>query len=383
MFPNTKEMKAIELIKEFKKYNIGPYIEVPCSILGPLISQLMKDKSCEVINPVSEAVASGIAAGSYLASKKIPMILMQNSGLANVLNSLTSLNQIYMIPAVYFISWRGQPGIKDAPQHRVMGEKLKGLLETLDIPYSVLSDENFKEEIAGTISMAEKSRKPAALILKKGFFEKESAIAIKSLSALTKEAATDTIIKLSHDKAYFITTNGFISREVFYNLAKTGKENSVIPFYMLGSMGHALGIALGVERYLENDKKVIALDGDGGCLMHLGALASVGDAKHKRLIHVVLDNGTYASTGGQATVSRQIDFCKIAQGCGYKNINKFCNKNDLNSGFLELLKKPGPSFAHVLIAAYEDTKRPRISELYSCEEVKHRFMKTIANESRG
>lgn len=370
-------MKAQALIKEFKKYKIGPYLHVPCSVLAPIITVLLKDRSCEVMNPANEAIASGIAAGSYLVTKKIPMILMQNSGFCNVLNSLTSLNQIYSIPAIYFISWRGQPKIKDAPQHYIIGRKLQSLLKILNIPYCILSEKNFKKEILEVVSIARTTKKPSVLILKSGLLNKEKSVTIRSLSTMKKEKAIDIIMNLSCDKAYFITTNGFISRETFSNLIQSGRENINPPFYMLGSMGHALPIALGVEKYLRRNKKVIVLDGDGGCLMHLGAMGSVKGAKHKSLVHIVLDNGTYASTGGQPTISRQVDLCKIAKGCGYKNISRFSNEKGLKGRFLNLLKKSGPTFIHVLISAASERKKPRISDLYSCEQVKNRFMQII------
>lgn len=376
-------MKARHLIKEFKKYGIGPYIEVPCTILAPIISQLLKDKGCEVINPANEAVAAGLAAGSYLATQKIPVLLLQNSGLCNTLNALTSLNQIYHIPVLYIISWRGQPQTKDAPEHYVMGMKLEKLLKVLDIPHVILSENNFKEEIYRLMKIIERTKKPAALLLRAGLISTEKSIPLKSRLTMTKNRAVDIIMDISHDKAYFITTNGFISREVFYNLNKKNIEKKNPPFYMLGSMGHALPIALGVARYMEGNKKLIVLDGDGGCLMHLGSMASVAKDKNPALIHIVLDNGTHASTGGQPTLSRYIDFCKIARGCGYSNIHRFSDENKLKKEFPSLLKKTGSTFIHILINNIESKNRPRISEKYSCKQIKDRFIGQIQGGIRG
>src|SRR4030042_3408482 len=116
-------MEPDRIIHEFKRQDLGPYIEVPCSLLGPLIEGLTRDKACEVINPANEAVAMGIASGSYLVTGRVPVVMTQNSGLCNTLNALTSLNQLYKIPVLYLISWRGEPGIKDAPEHTIMGGK--------------------------------------------------------------------------------------------------------------------------------------------------------------------------------------------------------------------------------------------------------------------
>lgn len=373
-------MKAQVLIKEFKRYNIGPYIEVPCSILAPIISCLLKDKDCEVINPVNEAIAVGIAAGSYMSTRRIPALLIQNSGLCNTLNAFTSLNHIYRIPLLYIISWRGEPKTKDAPEHYVIGRKLKRLLKLLDIPYIVLSEENFKKEIRSIIEISEETKRPAALILRGALLEedKKHLAPLKYFSSMTQSEAVDIILNGSHDKAYFVTTNGFVSREVFYNLDKKGIEQAMPVFYMLGSMGHALPIALGIARYIDDDKKIIVLDGDGGCLMHLGSMASVGEGNSRKLMHIVLDNGIYASTGGQPTVSREIDFCKIAQGCGYRNVYRFSERHKLRKAFPVILKKSGATFMHILVSNKGDKKRPRVSGRYTCEEIKDKFIKLMS-----
>jgi len=374
-------MNALGLIRELKKYNVGPYIEVPCSILAPLITRLLKDKDCEVLNPVSEAVAMGLASGSYLATKKrIPVVLMQNSGLCNSLNAVTSLNNIYNIPVIFIISWRGEPGTNDAPEHYIMGKKLKGLLKLLDIPYVVLSEKNFKKEIRDKIKVANRTTRPVALILRKGLLQKDKDEPVKSkpISNITKRKALGIILDISYSKAYFVTANGLISREVFYHIKDKKLEKIAAPFYMLGSMGHVLSIALGIERHVSaGEKKVIALDGDGGCLMHLGSLTHVGQEIPRGLIHIVLDDGVYASTGGQPTVSKNIDFCKIAQGCGYKNIYSFTELSKLKNDLPVLLKKTGPTFVHVLISDIGEEHKPRVSVNYTCEDIKNFFTRAI------
>lgn len=370
-------MKAELLIEEFKKHKIGPYVEVPCSILAPVISGLLDDPSCEVINPVNEAVAMGIAAGAYLATRQIPMVLMQNSGFCNSLNCLTSLNRIYGIPAIYLISWRGEPGINDAPEHHVMGGELERILKTFDVPYRILTKGNYQNEVGAVVDLVKKSRSPAALLLRKGLVEKSTPLILDSCFAMTKSRAVDIIMSACGDDSCFITTNGFISREVFNNLSGKKQEEKNPPFYMLGSMGHALPVALGIGRFLDDNVKAIVLDGDGGCLMHLGAMASVGDTGGPRLIHAVLDNGCYASTGGQPTVSGRIDLCAVARGCGYKNICRVDNEDNLKTEFTALLKTPGPTFVHILINGIEGKGRRRISDTCSCREIRDRFMKRI------
>lgn len=374
-------MKAKQLLIEFKKQDIGPFIEVPCSFLAPVIAEMLADPACEVIKPVNEAVAMGIAAGRYLATGKVPMVLSQNSGLCNTLNCLTSLHQVYELPTIYLVSWRGEPGIKDAPEHDVMGSKLLSILETFDIPYRVLSESGYAGEIDAVMAEIRKRRMPGALIVKKGLLEKVPPFSVHSHLPMTRSRAVEILVDAGGEKAHFVTTNGFISREVFHHLAEKGIEDENPHFYMLGSMGHALPLALGVEQSINGEGHVVAVDGDGGCLMHLGAMASVGEGRNSNLIHVVLDNGCYASTGGQPTVSGAVDLCAVARGCGYKEVHAADNEDALKAIFSVLLTRPGPAFVHVLINNIEGKKRHRISEKYTCPDIKNRFAGRIRRKN--
>ncbi len=365
------------MIEAFKRHGIGPYIEVPCSLLAPLIFELSNDPSCEVINPVNEAVAMGMASGAYLATRRIPMVLIQNSGFCNTLNCLTSLNQVYGIPVVYLISWRGEPGTKDAPEHDIMGGRLERILDAFDVPYRVLTEAAYANEIAAVVDLAKTRRSPSALLLRKGLLSGGSVVVSKPSFPMTKSMAVDIIINACGREACLVTTNGLISREVFNNLSEKKLQEQNPPFYMLGSMGHALALALGIGRALKDTRKVVVLDGDGGCLMHLGSMASVRGPGSSRLIHVVLDNGCYASTGGQSTVSGGVDFCQVAMGCGYKNSRRFEDDAALKKGFPALLTEPGPIFVHVLINRIEGKGRCRISDQYSCSQIRDRFMKRL------
>ena len=375
-------MKARTLLNEFKKHDIGPYIEVPCSILAPVISELLKDGSCEVINPVNEAIAMGLAAGSYMATRKVPVLMTQNSGLCNTLNAFTSLNAMYRIPALYLISWRGEPGKNDAPEHYIMGRKTKKILEVLDIPYVVLSEKGYEKQIQKMMDTMRRTAKPAAIILRRGLLDKEEAPKVKSSGSISKSKAIDVIMDAARGKVHFVTTNGFISREAFHSLNKKNIEKDNTPFYMLGSMGHALPIALGMSGRVNDGKKLMVLDGDGGCLMQMGAMVSVGKNKPVDLVHVVLDNGMYASTGGQPTVSGDIDLCKVAEGCGYKSTYRITGVTELKKKFPQILRKTGPTLVHILISNSEKKDRSRISEKYSCRQVKERFMERVCPGKR-
>lgn len=374
-------MKALELIKEFKRQKLGPFIEVPCSLLAPVITELMRNQEYEVINPVNEAISMGIAAGSFLATGRIPVVLTQNSGLCNTLNALTSLNMTYKIPLLYLISWRGQPGTGDAPEHIFLGNDLEKIMGTFDLPYKILTAKSYKVQISSLVKKIKASQKPGALLLTKGLIDKE----VKNTKGnnisekITMANAINAIITVCNGKACYVTTNGYISREALHALSVSGLDKKDPAFFMLGSMGHALPIGLGVAKYIKKNRKVVVLDGDGGCLMHMETMVSVGNGKNdfKNLIHIVLDNGVYASVGNQPTVSGNIDFKKIADGCGYRNIRSTGKVYSLRQNLRDLLKRKGPSFLHVRVSDEHEPPKPRVSAKYTCEQIKDSFAKLI------
>ena len=379
-------MKAGDVISELKRYELGPYIEVPCSYLDTLIDALTHDKQCEVLNPANEAIAMGLAAGSYLATNRIPVVLIQNSGLCNTLNALTSLNKIYKIPVLYLISWRGQPNTRDEPEHEFMGSKLQEILTTFEVPNLILAENAYKEQIKSIFQQISASKQPGALLITKGLIEKVGQKGNREDAErkieLSRAEAVNIIVNAMGDMACYVTTNGYISREACYALGKNGLGDKCPCFYMLGSMGHALPIALGIAKHSKADRKIVALDGDGGCIMHLGAMASVGkeNGESLNLIHIVLDNGVYASTGSQPTLSANIDLLKIARGCGYKEAFRVKDAQSLNRVLAKSLKFKGPSFIQVRIKDDGESPKPRVSERYSCEDIKQSFMSAMTAE---
>jgi phosphonopyruvate decarboxylase len=379
-------MNAEDLIKIFKRKKLGPYIEVPCSLLSSLIRGLESDPHCEVLNPVNEAVAMGIAAGTYLATGKIPVVLMQNSGLCNTLNALTSLNQIYKLPALYIITWRGYPKEKDAPEHLILGSKLEQILKSFDIPYAVLSETGYRHQISRIVAGIKKSGAPAALIVKARIIDgpahgtgaKQPEDKILG-DPMTRSEVIQKIFTVFKNKACYVTTNGFISRDAFHAIvAQAGQHWPV--FYMLGSMGHALPLGLGLSFSSKKEKRPVVVDGDGGALMHLGAMASVAGvgAKSRRgLVYLVLDNHAYASTGGQPTVSAGLNFCGIARSCGFDHVFKVTKRSDLETSLRQASKLKGFIFIHVTIEEATNCPSPRVSSQFSCEGIKKNFMKNL------
>ncbi len=358
-----------DFIDELKKYDLDTFIEVPCSLFKDLLNY-MWGNNIRVMNPVNEGIALSMASGYYTATKRIPVVMMQNSGFGNTINPLTSLNQIYNIPVLYIISWRGFGGKgKDAPEHDIMGENLENILKAFKISYYILEEDNYKEQIEKSIKEIKSKNKPVALILKKGlissyeFNKKKSKYELSRLDAIK-------IIKDSSKDAIFISSTGYPSRDSF-------QAKDTADFYMLGSMGHTLAFGIGVS--LNTKKKVIVFDGDGSSLMHLGSLATLAIENIKNLIYVVLDNNAHDSTGGQPTGTEKINFEKIAEGFNFKNISKIEKKEELRNIINQFIKKEGPSFLHILVNQ-ESKIGKRVSDKHSCEEIKNRFMRELEND---
>jgi len=372
---------ASKLIEEFKRHGLGPYFEVPCSLLASVITELMQDQDCEVMNPVNEAVAMGMAAGSYLATGRIPVVLMQNSGLCNAMNAHSSLNVTYGIPLLYLVSWRGQPGTTDAPQHEFLGGKTEALLQAFDIPYEVLTEEGCQEQIKTMVDTLKESQRPGVLLLRRGTVEAgpKSTERTNEGDLPSRADVVGTIMRVCDSKACCVTTNGYLSREASHVSAEHGLAETCPSFYMLGSMGHALPIGLGIAGQIKTGQKVVVIDGDGGCMMHMGAMASVGrgDNATGNLIHIVIDNGAYASVGGQPTVSGDIDLTKIASGCGYREIRSAVGIDTVRRTLVELLDGQGPAFLHIPICDTDEPPKERVTSRYSCEEMKEVFVRLL------
>jgi len=361
-------VQASEFAEKLKKNNLRPVIEVPCSIFTDLINFLLDSQEIEVVNPVNEAVVMAHAAGEYMATGKIPVVMMQNSGLNNTLNALTSLNKQYGIPAIYLISWRGE--LKDAPEHNFMGSHSEKILDAFQVPSKILS-ENYSAEIEWAASLARQIRHPTALIMRKGFIDKyEKRLQEKEAFLLDRWQAIETIVDNSKDAAY-VSTNGFPSRQLYNILKQKGKDDGRA-FTMVGSMGHALGIGLGVAKKTPK-AKIIVIDGDGGALMHLGSMAGVAKYKPTNLVYVILDNRAYGSTGTQPSLSPHVDFRKIGESFGYKVYTAQTQEELVKATQAALTN--GPALIHVKInqkeISKEDVKMGRV--LYSCDEVRERF----------
>ena len=360
-------MKAEKFILFLKENGIQSFTGVPCSVFKEVISYLEKNEN--YIPATSEGEAMGIAAGVAL-SKNIPAIIMQNDGFGNAINPLSSLNKLYELPALLIISWRGEPGKKDAPQHKWMGKTILDLLKLFQVEYIVLNSELDiqKDQIASLISTIKTENKICALICKKGIFEKDETE--KSLihdDLLSREEAIKVILGEIEDNTPIISTTGKTSREIYKN--KDRKNN----FYMVGSMGCASSIAFGF--YQNKQEKIVVLDGDGAVLMKMGTLATIGAYKPEKFLHICLDNETYESTGGQTTIAKKIELSKIASAANYKATKKVCTKEEIKEFLKQWNLNPRLSFLHIKIKNETDKNLGRPKE--TPVELRNRFLESL------
>jgi phosphonopyruvate decarboxylase len=309
---------------ELKKLGFDFYCGVPCSYLNPFINFAINE--CEYVTSVNEGEAVAIAAGASIGGRK-SVILMQNSGLSNAASPLTSLIFPFRIPILGFISHRGEPGLADEPQHELMGQITGEMLSIMKINWEYLSlDFAVAMDQLHRAQESLKKNEPYFFIVKKGTFtpvilqrqlKKTSKNSIHGKKEMEDQLpsridALKVINSLKDSNTIQLATTGKTGREL-YEL-----EDSKNNFYMVGSMGcvGSLGLGLSLTR---RDKNIIVIDGDGALLMRMGSLATNGTLSPSNMLHILLDNNVYDSTGGQSTVSHNVDFAKIAAGCGYTN----------------------------------------------------------------
>ena len=368
-----------KLFEVFKKNNLLFFTGVPDSTFKDWMTFLADEHGKRLTNIIAcnecEAIAN--AAGYHLATGKIGVVYMQNAGEGKTINPLTSLcdPEVYSIPVLLMIGWRGEPGIKDEPQHKKMGRVMTPLLETLEIPYNILPDniEEAEKVISEIKEKAEKTKSPVAVIIKKGLLEKyETKNKVKTNYEMTREDAIKAIVDNLDGSEAIVSTTGKTSRELFeYRVAKGEKARD---FYTVGSMGCSASIANAIA--LEKpDKQIFVFDGDGAVIMQMGALATIGHYKTKNLYHVIFDNEAHESTGGQPTVSSSVNFEQIALACGYKSAKTVEKKADLEEAVKNMKSSEGPQMLIVKVnkGARKDLGRPTTTPI----ENKEAFMEFL------
>ena len=311
-----KVEKFIEII------NSDFYTGVPDSQLKPLCNYLMDTYGIDSrhhIIAANEGNCVGIAAGYHLATGKVPVVYMQNSGEGNIINPVASLlnDKVYGIPMIFIIGWRGEPGVHDEPQHVFQGEVTLKLLDDMSISYFVIGSDTSDEEV---INIMDEFRKKldqgldVAFVIRKGALTDAPKIDYSNNNVITREEVIRHIVEVS-GKDPIISTTGKASRELFEIRESIGQEHKY-DFLTVGSMGHSSSIALGVALSKPN-QKIWCIDGDGAALMHMGAMAVIGAQKPNNLVHIVINNGAHESVGGMPTAVKSVDLVSIAKGCGY------------------------------------------------------------------
>jgi phosphonopyruvate decarboxylase len=328
----------------------------------------------------NEGGAVGLAAGFYLASGKIPLVYMQNSGIGNAVNPLLSLadSDVYRIPLILLIGWRGEPGVKDEAQHVKQGKVTLSLLEAMGIPYAVLTDNEAETEkqLAACFDYLKKESAPYALVVRKGYFDSYTLQKQEpSMGEMTREAAIEEIIKLSDPNEIYFSTTGMASRELWELRERQGGDHGR-DFLTVGSMGHASQIALGAALQ-KPDSRFTCLDGDGAAIMHLGSLAIIGSRRPENFRHIVLNNGAHDSVGGQPTVGQKINLAAIARASGYAEAVSTATAEELRS-VLEK-KNKSPLFIEVKVRKGNRSNLGRPSS--TPIENKEALMKTLKGSS--
>lgn len=298
------------------------YTGVPDSQLKALCNYLMNTYGIDPKHHViaaNEGNCTALAAGYHLATGKIPVVYMQNSGEGNVINPVASLlnDKVYAIPMIFIIGWRGEPGVHDEPQHIYQGEVTLKLLADMGVSSFVIGKDTLVEEaetVMKDFCEELKKGKQVAFVIRKGSLVYEEDVEYKNDNLMTREEIIKHIVKYSGDDPIICTT-GKASRELF-EIREDNGQGHQYDFLTVGSMGHCSSIALGVAINKPN-RKVWCIDGDGAALMHMGAIPVIANCHPRNLVHVVLNNGSHETVGGMPTVAGNIDIVGVARSCGY------------------------------------------------------------------
>lgn len=340
---------------------------VPDSQLKPLCNYLINTYgiSKKHIIAANEGNCTALAAGYYMATGKVPVVYLQNSGIGNIINPVASLlnDRVYAIPCIFVVGWRGEPGVHDEPQHIYQGEVTVKLLEDMDISVFVITKETTQDELDAEMKKFKKileKGKSVAFVVKKGALEYDEKVTYENGRTMLREEIINHIADVTGEDV-IVSTTGKASRELFEIREARGQSHKY-DFLTVGSMGHASSIAM--EIALQKDKtKVWCIDGDGAALMHMGAMALIGANSPHNMVHVVINNGAHETVGGMPTVASKVDMVKIAEGCGYKNAARAASFEELDRLLREAKERDELSFIEVecSVGSRENLGRPTVS----------------------
>ncbi len=363
-----------------QEHGVSFFAGVPDSLLKDFCACVtQKVPEHQHIIAANEGGAVALAVGYHLATGNIPLVYFQNSGLGNIINPLLSLADpdVYAIPLLFVIGWRGEPGVHDEPQHKKQGRVMLSMLDSMDIPYSIVSPEmdQAKATLTQAVHTAQRTQGPYALVIRKGTFSPFRLQHPQTLSLeLTREDAIHQILDGLGDSDIVVSTTGMPSREVFEYRARNNQGHQR-DFLTVGGMGHASHIALGIALQ-KPDRQVFCVDGDGAALMHLGALAINGSLRPRNLSHIILNNGAHDSVGGQPTVGFQVDFLAMAHAAGYQTVAQVQTADGIKNELSKIRQSPGPRLVEIRIntGARKDLGRPTLTPVQN----KQGFMKFLS-----
>ena len=359
------------------------YTGVPDSQLKPLCNYLMNtygiDSKHHII-AANEGNCTALAAGYHLATGKVPVVYMQNSGEGNIINPVASLlnDKVYAIPVIFIVGWRGEPGIHDEPQHIYQGEITLKLLEDMGIKTFVIGKETTEAELISIMAGYKKileTGKDVAFVIRKGALTYDEKVEYKNENIMMREDIIKHILAFSGEDP-IISTTGKASRELFEARVSNGQSHKY-DFLTVGSMGHSSSIALGVA-INKPEKKIWCIDGDGAVLMHMGSMAVMGVNSPKNLVHIIINNGAHETVGGMPTVAGKIDIVSIAKACGYPNAVSVDSFEKLDNELKAAKERNKLSLIEVKcsIGAREDLGRPTTTAI----ENKKAFMEFLAHK---
>jgi phosphonopyruvate decarboxylase len=370
-------LQAEVFLQAAKAKGFRLFTGVPCSYLKPFINYVIDAPDLAYIGAANEGDAIAIAAGAEFTGCR-SVVMFQNSGLGNTVNPLTSLNAIFRIPCLLITTWRGEPGGEhDEPQHELMGQITPKMLELMNIPWEHFpkEDAHVAPVLTRAVQHMDETGLPYALIMQKDAvapYKLKTTLAPKPLSSPPKPAnwaqslpwradILKTVQETAGPNAALIATTGFTGRSLY---ALEDKKNQI---YLVGSMGCASSIGLGLA-WAQPNRQVVVLDGDGAALMRLGAFSTVGYERPKNLVHLLLDNESHESTGGQSTVSHSVDLAQVAYACGYPTVLRASYVEELRE---QLSSLDSLTFIHVKIRPGERAELPRPS--VTPQQVARRF----------
>lgn len=360
---------------------IGFFTGVPDSQLKQVCEEIYYRygyNSKKHIVAVNEGNAVGLAAGYFLATGNIPLVYLQNSGLGNAVNPITSLAdpEVYGIPIIYLVGWRGEPGVHDEPQHIKQGAITLALLDVLGIASQVIAKEtkldDLKSLFTDNFMPLLRQGKSVALVVRKGAFSKSSQGIAGNLHTMGREEAITCLAERLGETDYVVSTTGKISRELFEYCKRNNQNFTGHTFLTVGSMGHASAIAYSIA--LQHPTKTVwCFDGDGAVLMHMGSLSTIGTMAPKNLMHVVFNNEAHESVGAMPTVAGKVDLAAVATACGYKTVQTLASREDLCSLAFSQMQKPCMLQLMVSTGSRDDLIRPDTTPQHNKEE----FMKVL------